>query len=260
MRKHKLIAGFVLAAAFVAVTAIKHDGVLKTDDFTRLELQPAINKLHNTLAGRKQYAGLKNASTTAFANIDAALVQSAMTAALNAYLPTEEARLNGYALIGRHAYSNGLDATVFSDEAGIVIIAFRGTDDKADILSDVQIVNGELPEQFAEAQSLYEDVQSANPDAKIVLAGHSLGGSLAQLVAAKNPKAVAFACAPVGTGNTVKNHQNLLADTGNVYNYLTKGDAFSNTLPQIGTSRVFETKQMQGHALQPHSVLNCLDR
>lgn len=259
MKKNKLFAIFVLAAAFIAVTTIKNDGALKTDDFTRLELQEAIDKLYNTLADRKQYDGIKNASTTAFADIDADLLQSAMTAAMNAYLPTPEARLDGYVLTARHKYPNGLNATVFSDEAGIVIIAFRGTDDKADIPSDVQIVNGELPEQFAEAQKLYEDVQRENPSAKIILAGHSLGGSLAQLIAANNPKAAAFACAPVGTGNVVKNNTEL-ADTGNVYNYLTKGDAFSNTLPQIGTSRLFETKQVQEHAFQPHSVLNCLDR
>lgn len=259
MKKRKFLTPVILAGCVVAFFLFKAEDRLKIEDFADLDLQQSIDKMYAHLEKRQSAAGLARAGEKPFDGVDDGVLQAAMTAAMNAYLPTEQIDVDGYSLVARRGFPDGLNASVFSDGNGVVIVAFRGTDGKEDVLSDVQIINGEMPEQFKNAQSVFEEFGKLYPTSKIVVAGHSLGGSLAQLVAANNPKAVAFACAPVGTGNVVKNNTGL-ADTGNVYNYLTKGDAFSNTLPQIGTSRLFETKQVQEHAFQPHSVLNCLNR
>ena len=259
MKKRKFLTPIVLTMGIIAFFLFKTDYSLKIEDFADLNLQQSIDKMYDTLQNRKSAAGLKGAVEKPFADVDASLLRSAMTAAMNAYLPTEQVTLDGYSIVARRGFPDGLNATVFSDNNGVVLIAFRGTDGKEDILSDVQIVNGEMPEQFKSAQTVFDETAERFPNSKIVVAGHSLGGSLAQLIAANNPKAGAFACAPVGTAAVVKNNPHL-KDTGNVYNYLTKGDAFSNTLPQIGASRLFETKRMQGKPFAPHSVLNCLDR
>ena len=259
MRKRKFLTPLILTLCVIAFFLFKADGKLKIEDFAGLDLRQSVDKMYAYLESRKSAVGLAQADGKPFADVDGGLLRSAMTAAMNAYLPAEQAGVDGYAFVGRRSFPDGLNASVFSDENGVVIVAFRGTDGKEDVLSDVQIINGELPEQFASAQAVFDEFAARYPTSKIVVAGHSLGGSLAQLVAANNPNAAAFACAPVGTGNVLKNNPNL-KDTGNVYNYLTKGDAFSNTLPQIGKSRVFETKRMNGQPFQRHSVLNCLDR
>lgn len=259
MRKRKFLTPLILTLCVVAFLLFKAEHKLKIEDFADLDLQQSVDKMYSYLENRKAAAGLARADEKPFADVDGGLLQSAMTAAMNAYLPTEHAGMDGYVMVARRGYPDGLNASVFSDENGVVIVAFRGTDGKEDIPSDIQIINGELPEQFKSAQAVFDEFAARYPTSKIIVAGHSLGGSLAQLVAANNPNAAAFACAPVGTGNVLKNNPNL-KDTGNIYNYLTKGDAFSNTLPQIGKSRVFETKQINGQPFQRHSVLNCLDR
>ena len=96
----------------------------------------------------------------------------------------------------------------------------------------------------------------------MTLTGHSLGGSLAQLVASTEgvsnkdnpPKVVTFNA--FGTYDIVKNQedndkydfveQSELDDT-NVYNYITECDFVSCTTRQIGKTTVVENKSPFGH-------------
>ncbi len=90
--------------------------------------------------------------------------------------------------------SDGFQANVYRNiETNQIFIAYRGTDEKADVLSfsgiaqvtDDSRATGAFDSQVAQADSLYRDVQTAFPTQPINLTGHSLGGALAQVTAAK---------------------------------------------------------------------------
>ena len=71
---------------------------------------------------------------------------------------------------------------------GKVVIAMRGTElnDVGDILADGNMYIGKnLPNQYVDAQKFYEKVRKDFPNQEIVFTGHSLGGSLAQLMSNK---------------------------------------------------------------------------
>ena len=71
---------------------------------------------------------------------------------------------------------------------GKVVIAMRGTElnDVGDILTDGNMYIGKnLPNQYVDAQKFYEKVKKDFPNQEIVFTGHSLGGSLAQLMSNK---------------------------------------------------------------------------
>ena len=70
---------------------------------------------------------------------------------------------------------------------GKVVIAMRGTEkeDKKDWQNDISMGMKKLPNQYVDAQKFYEKVKKDFPDQEIIFTGHSLGGSLAQLMSNK---------------------------------------------------------------------------
>lgn len=99
-----------------------------------------------------------------------------------------------------YSYKNeetGFVANVFENDKEVVI-AYRGTerlglgenisDTNAlmkDVFVDVNLMTGNYDKQFEDAFDFFETVKTQNPDRKIVIVGQSLGGALAQIVAAK---------------------------------------------------------------------------
>jgi len=81
-----------------------------------------------------------------------------------------------------YIYRNGFYAEVFYKDGQIAIV-YRGSNDVKDWLGsdlamgvDIQLV------QKVDAQNFYEKIKKEYPNQKIILTGHSLGGSLAQIV------------------------------------------------------------------------------
>ena len=70
---------------------------------------------------------------------------------------------------------------------GKVVMAMRGTEkeDKKDWQNDINMGIKKLPNQYVDAQKFYEKVKKDFPDQEIIFTGHSLGGSLAQLMSNK---------------------------------------------------------------------------
>ena len=67
-----------------------------------------------------------------------------------------------------------------------IVISFRGTEwtHPIDLRNDIAMARSRIPAQTTEALKLYDKVAAEYPNAHIVLTGHSLGGSLAQIVGA----------------------------------------------------------------------------
>jgi pimeloyl-ACP methyl ester carboxylesterase len=79
-------------------------------------------------------------------------------------------------------YANGAAEAALSqgtlDGQQVLVLAFRGSDDRADWISDLRDINAE----YAQFQPLVSDVeQYASQGGKVVVVGHSLGGAMAQL-------------------------------------------------------------------------------
>ncbi|MFA6971699.1 MAG: YqiA/YcfP family alpha/beta fold hydrolase, partial [Gallionella sp.] len=68
-----------------------------------------------------------------------------------------------------------------------IVIANRGTEPTSslDRTADLQMVANKLPDQYQFAKQFLDQVLSTNLNATITVTGHSLGGSLAQLLAAQ---------------------------------------------------------------------------
>lgn len=99
--------------------------------------------------------------------------------------------LKDWKILGFYNYSdapivgNGLDYAIFGNGKKAdgsyenVVVAFRGTSNIADVLSDVKLAFGFIPVQAKATEWVLKDLAQYNPD-KIYVTGHSLGGYLAQ--------------------------------------------------------------------------------
>lgn len=79
-------------------------------------------------------------------------------------------------------------AAVYCQRGNEVVIAYRGTNNLipggGDLMEDIRIGRGRPPQTSKRANDLYLSVKQAFPSAQISVTGHSLGGGLAQMVAA----------------------------------------------------------------------------
>ena len=146
--------------------------------------------------------------------------------------------------------NTGFYAEVFKNGNEIAII-YKGTDVPSknnisfDILSDSfhdNIFNnlsmgvGKFPIQINDARELYNEIKSKYPEKKINLGGHSLGGSLAQLIGIETGENTVTYGA-YGVGDIIKTN-NLQFD--NITNYGNINDPIyvSNISSQVGNTYV----------------------
>lgn len=115
-------------------------------------------------------------------------------AALYSYDVNKNKIPSGYKLVGISSHNNGFYACVLKKDNNI-IIAYRGTnsDSWADLKNDISMGVKIKPEQAKNALNLYDQIHYEYPNCSIELTGHSLGGSLAQIVGAtRNIETVTF--------------------------------------------------------------------
>lgn len=101
-----------------------------------------------------------------------------------------------------YSYKNlntGFAANLFKNKiTGELVIAYRGTERPGlgenqndvkslmkDFMTDMNLVTCNFDEQFNDAWKFFKTVRKQHPKRKIVIVGQSLGGALAQIVAAK---------------------------------------------------------------------------
>lgn len=101
---------------------------------------------------------------------------------------------------------SGFDASIYVDQNGKAVVAFRGTEfsfsDLNDIETDLQILqrNGYEEEQYSAVREAMDF--ASNNFSDITVTGHSLGGSLAQYASLySGANAVTFNSAPITTNS-----------------------------------------------------------
>lgn len=132
---------------------------------------------------------------------------------------------------------NGFYGEAFYNKNTIAIV-FRGTNDGNDVIEDYNMWTKKLPSQYYDAKYFFNNIQSKFSNYKIVFTGHSLGGSLAQILGNETGnETVTFNA--YGTGNIINiNPDNL----ENIRNYgHVKDRIFNNNFHnQIGKVYLLE--------------------
>ena len=134
--------------------------------------------------------------------------------------------------IGQQDSQTGFHGEAFYKN-GVVVLAYRGTDDKKDYFSDFQMCINSLPAQYFDAQEFYAKARYSFPNSSIVNTGHSLGGSLAQLIGnVTGDETITFNA--YGVGNLISSDN--IRKNANIRNYGNKKDPIfrSNLKNQIG--------------------------
>ena len=96
----------------------------------------------------------------------------------------EIAAAHDYSVVDEHTdTSKTRGHTLYKKGDGSLVLTFRGTSVKRsklkDLLTDTQLALGLIPKELRDAKRTAQTIRLANPDAKITLAGHSLGGTKA---------------------------------------------------------------------------------
>ena len=156
---------------------------------------------------------------------------------IGVYKGNEKSIPKGWIKVSEYDKKSGFHGEAFYKD-GKVVIAMRGTNDKDDLANDVDMAKKKLPNQYADAQKFYEKVKKDFPDQEIIFTGHSLGGSLAQLMSNKTGHETvtfnAYGVADLLQGN--------INDNLNIRNYGNINDTvFNNNIDnQLGCTYVIK--------------------
>ena len=150
---------------------------------------------------------------------------------------------------------NGFHAKAYEKD-GRIVVAFRGSDDAADLASDFAMLSGRTPQQLEDAVAFVDRIKAQYPDANIVVTGHSLGGSLTEMVASRYEDVVGITFDAVGTKGIVEATGGALKDNHNTVNYIVHGDVISNADAHVGQVVVVSNITKGNELLSPHAIGN----
>ena len=134
-------------------------------------------------------------------------------------------------------------AAYFNERTKEVVLVNRGTNDLADLVTDMQMALDKVPDQRTDAERFYNEVKDVAVvrGATLSITGHSLGGSLTQLLVA-NHAGESFNGVPVfGQTFNAFGVRGLLNDLGladtdyRVTNWVVPIDPVGNLAEHIGT-------------------------
>ena len=151
--------------------------------------------------------------------------------------PESNGEIDGYKRIDTiENDENGFGACVYeNEETGDIVLSYRCTDNEGGIESDKQLAKGEIPDQYEDALKAYDELKEKYPDRNIQIVGYSLGGSLAELVAAEREDASAVTFEGYGTKDIVENNDRF-KDNGNCLNYTTQDSLVSGSSLHTGNT------------------------
>ncbi len=157
---------------------------------------------------------------------------------IGVYKGNEKSIPKGWIKVSEYDKKSGFHGEAFYKD-GKVVIAMRGTNDKDDLANDVDMAKKKLPNQYADAQKFYEKVKKDFTNQEIVFTGHSLGGSLAQLMSNKTGHETvtfnAYGVRDILQGNVRDNLENI-RNYGNI-----NDTVFNNNIDnQLGSTYVIK--------------------
>ena len=101
---------------------------------------------------------------------------------------------------------SGLRSKIYTNaNTGKTVVAYRGTDNIHDMITDVNLLfDNKNTKRFRHAQKVYDRVVNKYGKNNLILAGHSLGSSLAEEIGKKNKDEIYTLNKPVTPGDIIK--------------------------------------------------------
>lgn len=119
-----------------------------------------------------------------------------------------------------------------NDELKIMVLSFKGTTSAGELLQDLYLTVGNLPRKvFRKSLNEIEEVISMNPGYKIILTGHSLGGTKALYLSSKTGYEGVVFNPFIPRIDTLG--MSILLNTPNVKKYTIYNDRLSNNMIQL---------------------------